>query len=92
MLVETLSSSRLHLKRAPGIRSWSLLVGKGFHISPQIKNLTLKIGENETAVFLPCFTPDPQTQQLSCLFVFSGVYPLSVLLCVMCVCLALFTT
>ncbi|XP_036268275.1 cytochrome b-245 chaperone 1 [Pipistrellus kuhlii] len=27
MLVETLSSSRLHLKRAPGIRSWSLLVG-----------------------------------------------------------------
>nr|KAF6286730.1 hypothetical protein mPipKuh1_003506 [Pipistrellus kuhlii] len=26
MLVETLSSSRLHLKRAPGIRSWSLLV------------------------------------------------------------------
>nr|KAF6270682.1 cytochrome b-245 chaperone 1 [Myotis myotis] len=27
MQVETLSSSRLHLKRAPGIRSWSLLVG-----------------------------------------------------------------
>ncbi|EPQ18590.1 Hypothetical protein D623_10007415 [Myotis brandtii] len=27
MQVETLSGSRLHLKRAPGIRSWSLLVG-----------------------------------------------------------------
>uniref|UniRef100_A0A8V8TP29 Essential for reactive oxygen species protein n=1 Tax=Homo sapiens TaxID=9606 RepID=A0A8V8TP29_HUMAN len=25
--VETRTSSRLHLKRAPGIRSWSLLVG-----------------------------------------------------------------
>ncbi|XP_064351406.1 cytochrome b-245 chaperone 1 isoform X3 [Camelus dromedarius] len=27
MQVETRTSSRLHLKRAPGIRSWSLLVG-----------------------------------------------------------------
>ncbi|PNJ87462.1 C17orf62 isoform 12 [Pongo abelii] len=26
--VETRTSSRLHLKRAPGIRSWSLLVGR----------------------------------------------------------------
>uniref|UniRef100_H2R9B3 Essential for reactive oxygen species protein n=1 Tax=Pan troglodytes TaxID=9598 RepID=H2R9B3_PANTR len=29
--VETRTSSRLHLKRAPGIRSWSLLVGKALH-------------------------------------------------------------
>ncbi|EDM06943.1 hypothetical protein LOC619574, isoform CRA_c [Rattus norvegicus] len=27
MQVETRTSTRLHLKRAPGIRSWSLLVG-----------------------------------------------------------------
>lgn len=52
MQVETLSGSRLHLKRAPGIRSWSLLVGKRFHISPQIRN--------DTEVFLPCFAPTPE--------------------------------
>lgn len=28
MQVETRTRSRLHLKRAPGLRSWSLLVGK----------------------------------------------------------------
>lgn len=28
MQVETRTSTLLHLKRAPGIRSWSLLVGK----------------------------------------------------------------
>lgn len=38
MQVETRTSSCLHLKRAPGIRSWSLLVGKGFHVPHKIKN------------------------------------------------------
>lgn len=42
MQVESRTSSCLHLKRAPGIRSWSLLVGKDFHISPQIRNLIQK--------------------------------------------------
>jgi hypothetical protein len=45
MQVETRTSSRLHLKRAPGIRSWSLLVGKDVHIS-QVKNPTLKKDED----------------------------------------------
>lgn len=56
MQVETRTSSCLHLKRAPGIRSWSLLVGKDFHITPKIKNLTSKKDENETRVFFLCFT------------------------------------
>lgn len=49
MQVETRTSSYLHLKRAPGIRSWSLLVGKDFHISPQIKTSILKKDENGTS-------------------------------------------
>lgn len=39
MQVETRTSSCLHLKRAPGIRSWSLLVGKDCNIVPTIKEL-----------------------------------------------------
>lgn len=47
MQVETRTSSCLHLKRAPGIRSWSLLVGKDVRFSPQVKNLTFKKDEGE---------------------------------------------
>lgn len=46
MQVETRTSSCLHLKRAPGIRSWSLLVGEDFRVFPQMKNLPLKKDEN----------------------------------------------
>ena len=54
MQVESRTSSFLHLKRSPGIRSWSLLVGKNFHVFPQVKNLPLKKDENETKLFFRC--------------------------------------
>lgn len=72
MQVESRTSSCLHLKRAPGIRSWSLLVGKDVHIFPQVKNLTLKKDENETKLFLFYY---PQVYQLFCYFVSSQPLP-----------------
>uniref|UniRef100_A0A8D2MRC6 Uncharacterized protein n=1 Tax=Zonotrichia albicollis TaxID=44394 RepID=A0A8D2MRC6_ZONAL len=36
MLVEKRTNSHLHLKRSPGIRSWSLCVGKNTAFIPQL--------------------------------------------------------